>query len=183
MAQLQSIKLFDLFKRRLKQRANDEEGSVLVEFGLLAFPFFALVAVILETAFTLLASQILDAALEDASRYVRTGQAHTNAYSLTEFRAKVCEDLYGLFDCAQLKIYVTPITNFSSANINQSVVDLDDGSWTETEAYNHGSASEVMLARAYYQWPAILNIMPTTAHLVNNTVLLSSARLFRNEPF
>lgn len=184
MAHMQSIKLFDLLKRRFKRRASDESGSVLIEFGLLALPFFALMGAILETAIMLLASQILDAGLDDASRFVRTGQAQAGGYSSAEFKTKVCESLYGLFDCDELRIFVSPIATFSSANFGLNVVDLDDGTWTSAESYNHGSGSEVVLARAYYKWPTFLNFMNSgLASLGDDTYLLSSARLFRNEPF
>ena len=55
-----------------------EDGAVLIEFALLAVPFFALIFAILETSITFLAQQVLDSALQDATRSIRTGQSQTS---------------------------------------------------------------------------------------------------------
>ena len=53
---------------------RDERGTTAIEFGILGMPFFALLAAILETSYVFLAGQILDTAVQDSARFIRTGQ-------------------------------------------------------------------------------------------------------------
>ena len=162
--------------------ARDQSGVTAIEFGLLALPFFAIVGAILETALVFLASQILDSAVEDSSRLIRTGQAQTQSYTESEFRTAICDGLYAMFDCSGLKIKVSEIGNFASATLNP-VADID-GNWTIIETYEDGVGSSIVLVEAYYKWPIMLNMFDfNLSNLPDNTRMLSSVRLFRNEPF
>ena len=95
--------IFDAVKKRLRSIrlkrlaafGRDDRGVTMIEFGLLAVPFFTMIAAILETALVFLASQILDSAVQDASRLVRTGQAQANNYTLASFNTAVCNELFG----------------------------------------------------------------------------------------
>ncbi|MCB9992958.1 MAG: pilus assembly protein [Hyphomicrobiaceae bacterium] len=173
-----------LATRGLARLWRKEDGATMIEFGLLAIPFFAIIGAILETAFFLLASQILDGAVDEASRMIRTGRTQGSGYTATSFRNEVCNHLFGLFDCSQLKIYVQPVANFNSASFSSNVVDPDDGTWTSTETYNDGVGSSVILVRVYYKWPTYLNFFNfDLASLPDNTHLIGAARVFQNEPF
>src|SRR5688572_17065966 len=96
---------------------RDDRGTTAIEFGILGIPFFALLGAILETAYVFLAAQILDTAVQDAGRYIRTGQLQKGGYGSGEkdkFRSEVCEGLFGLFDCTKLWVRVETVTSFSS---------------------------------------------------------------------
>ena len=95
--------------------ARDERGVTVIEFAILALPFFTLIFAIIETAMVFFASQVLDSALEDASRMVRTGRAQAANYTMTEFRSYLCGYTFNLLDCSQIRLKVTVISNFSSA--------------------------------------------------------------------
>lgn len=166
--------------RRFKR---DERGVTAIEFGLLALPFFAIIAAILETAFIFLASQVLDSALNDSSRLIRTGQAHEAGYTATTYRAAICDNLYALFDCDALKIRVSEVANFAGANIG-TAADPVTGNWTIVEAYDHGGGNSIILVEAYYKWPIVLNMFDfNLSNLPDNTRMLSAVRVFKNEPF
>lgn len=180
-----SIGPFRLIARAIKSRgfSSDEDGVTAIEFGLLALPFFAIIGAILETALVFLASQVLDAAVNDSSRVIRTGQAHAANYDSVAYRAAICNGLYGLFDCAQLKIKVSPVANFSGANLG-ATTDPITGAWTVSENYNHGVGTDIILVEAYYKWPIALNLFDfNLSNLPDNTRMLSAVRVFRNEPF
>lgn len=164
--------------------ARDERGATAVEFALLALPFFALLGAILETAIVFLASQILDSAVNDSSRLIRTGQAHQNDYTEETYRGAICDSLYGMFDCDQLKIKVTEISDFTTAATTADIVDEDTGDWELVESYDHGDGSSIVLVEAYYKWPTYLDFFGfNLASTADNTRLLAGVRVFRNEPF
>lgn len=166
--------------------ARNERGATLVEFALLAVPFFALVGAILETAMVFLASEVLDAAVNDANRLILTGQAQSASFDFDDFRSAVCNHTFGLFNCDAIHIRVTPVTDFASASATPPVeADCTETcDWTEPQVFTPGQGSNVMLVQAYYKWPVILNFANfSLATLGDNTRLLAAVRVFRNEPF
>src|SRR5216684_501290 len=53
-----------------------KDGSVAVEFAMVAAPFFALLFAIMETAIVFFAGQALETAVGDSARLIMTGQAN-----------------------------------------------------------------------------------------------------------
>jgi Flp pilus assembly protein TadG len=172
--------------------ARDEKAATAVEFGLLALPFFSIIFAILETATVFFAGQILDSAVNDSSRLIRTGQAQTAAFTDDDYRDAICDRLYGLFDCDdhnKLRIRVTTISDFSSASPSTPIAPTcySQGTGCEltvTETYEPGVGSSVVLVEAYYKWPTIVNLpLFNFAAMEDGTRLLAAVRVFRNEPF
>jgi len=168
---------------RRRKFLADEKGVTAIEFAMLGLPFFAIIGAILETALIFFASQVLDSALNDSARLIRTGQAQTQNYNVNTFRDAVCSELYGLFDCKKLKIRVSKINSFSSAGL-KSVIDPKTGNWKLVQSYDDGAANSIIMVEAYYKWPTMLDFFSfNLANLPDNTRLLSAVRIFRNEPF
>lgn len=170
---------------RFDRFSGDDRAVTAIEFALLAVPFFGLIAAILETALVFLASQILDGAVQDASRLVRTGQAQNASYTIDTFKAAVCNKLFDIFDCNNLKIKVSVVANFSSATVSSSPLDATDPTkWTLVPAYVPGVGSDVVMVQVFYKWPIIMSFggfgLATSS---DGTRLLGSTRVFKNEPF
>lgn len=165
---------------------RDERGATMIEFALLAAPFFAIVGAILETAVIFLASQVLDSAVNDASRLVRTGQAQAAGFDSAAFKSAICDRTFGLINCEDIVIRVTPIDNFTSANINSPVetVCQDKCNWTLDEDFDGGKGLSTIMVQAYYKWPMVLGFGGfDETRLADGTKLMGSVRVFRNEPF
>jgi Flp pilus assembly protein TadG len=188
--------------RRGHGLARDEDGAVAVEFALLAIPFFTLIFGIIETSMTFFAQQVLESALQDATRQVRTGQSQ-GIWDEDDFRKEVCDGTFGLFECSgnpdtdRLRISVEPVTDFSNAAAQTAAKPIDDDTctltsadpandckWTLAEMFDDGGGSDVIIARAFYKWPTILNLpWFSLATQAGNNRLLSAVRVFKNEPF
>lgn len=169
--------------RKSKQLRRDERGVTAVEFGLLALPFFALMGATLETGVVMLASNIFESAVHDSSRLIRTGQAQNLGYGSAEFKSEICDRGFGLFDCTKIKVSVRTLIDFGSA-ATVTPVDVDTGAWTFTENFQAGGAREVVIAEAYYKWDTILDVMGfNLGSLSDGTLLMGTARVWRNEPF
>lgn len=184
--------------RRGTGLVRDEKGAVAIEFGILAIPFFALIFAIIETSMVFFAQQVLESALQDSVRQIRTGQSQTGTpWTSTEFRREICDHSFGFFSCtgSNLWVKVTPVTSFSAApdQIQNpvkpacSMTTLDpatDCNWREPDIYNGGAGSSVIIAQAYYKWPTIINLpWFSFANQAGNNRLLSAIRVFKNEPF
>ncbi|MBU1176471.1 MAG: pilus assembly protein [Alphaproteobacteria bacterium] len=169
----------------------DQDGAVAVEFALLALPFFAIIAAILETAFFFLASQVFDSAVDNSVRLLRTGQAQVQNYTVETYRTAICDRLFGLFDCTiagdKLHVEVNTAANFAAASFAYPLEeDPDTGiyEWKDTELYTPGEGSQIVTVRVYYKWPTILDIMGfNLANAGDGYRLMAAVRVFRNEPF
>ena len=188
--------------RRSRGIARDEKGAVAIEFAILAVPFFALIFAIIETSMTFFAQQILESALQDATRYIRTGQSQTvaPAWNKTEFRKAICDGTFGLFECSsnpstdRLLINVIPVATFDAAatEITKPIDDdctpastlPSDCDWQLAEDFDDGKGSDVIIAQVFYKWPTIINLpWFSLANQAGNNRLLSAVRVFKNEPF
>lgn len=181
-----------LLPGRWRGLARDQRGATLVEFGLLAPFFFAIVGAILETSVVLLSGQILDSAVQDVGRLIRTGQAQGTIVSDADFREEICARLYGLFPNCDAKLFVDvqTIANFDSASISAPVKwtcevgDETCAAWTREPAYTAGAGSSIMLLQVYYKWPLMLSMFDATmSNLPTGERLLGASTVFRNEPF
>lgn len=171
---------------------RDERGATAIEFALLALPFFTIVAATLETALIFLAGQVLDAAVDNAARLVRTGQAQTAEYTQAQFRTAICDGLFGMFNCddnTKLRINVSEVTNFSSVSLGYPLATgtnctAAQCNWTLAEAYGPGTGSEVIQVQVYYKWPTVVNLPGFNfGTLPDGSRLLGATRVFKNEPF
>jgi Flp pilus assembly protein TadG len=170
--------------------ARDDRGVTAVEFGLLALPFFTIIFAILQTAVMFLAMQVLDSAVEDASRMVRTGRAQQAGYTITDFRSYLCGYTFSMFDCSQIQIKVQVIAtgNFSDVTTSQTVQDCTTTpttcTWSLTQAFNGGIGRDVIQVSAYYRWPLVVALPYfNLKNQPDNYRMISAIRVFRNEPF
>lgn len=166
---------------------RDEGGVTAIEFAILAPPFFAMIAMIMEASLLFLSAQILDGAVHEATRLIRTGQVQEAKLTLSKFEDMICGRLFGMFgDCHALQIRVTPIDSFKSIDMG-APLDLNckvTCPWTMDEAFDTGKGSSIMLVRVYYKWPVILRYPSILPNLLDDgTVLMGSVDVFRNEPF
>ena len=180
---------------RAQAFGRNDSGVTAIEFGLLALPFFTIILAIVETALGFLAGQILDSAVNDSSRLIRTGQAQngTPAYNAEAYREAICDGLYNLFDCDladdKLRVSVTVITDFGAAALGYPLKTGEDCKkdkcdWTLADDYKPGKGSDVVLVQAYYKWPTVVNLPGFNFQtLPDGTRLLGASRVFRNEPF
>ena len=168
--------------------SRDENGATAVEFGILALPFLTVIFAIQETAMVMFAGQILDSAVNDASRRIRTREAQTAGETAADFRAAICAGLYGLFDCNdtnKLRIKVTALSSFTAATPTAPITCSTPSTcnWTLVESYDPGQASSVVLVEAYYKWPTVVNLpWFDFSNQPDGTRLLGAVRVFRNEP-
>ena len=108
----------DRLLRKCREFCSAEDGVTAVEFGIVAAPFFGLLAAIFESALVFFATQGLSAAVEQAARSILTGQAQSNAAitSAAQFRdSLICSPssplhrvLPSFVDCSKVIVDVRP---------------------------------------------------------------------------
>lgn len=182
----------------LSRIRRDEDGAAAIEFAILAIPFFMLLFAIIETCVAYAAEQVLDNAVDEMGRMIRTGQITFDTGEPTDmtqlqFRDAFCERVSMMLDCDE-KLYldVRSFTNFSDIPLgiprknNTPYADLDDSAFD----FDPGGASTINIVRAYYRWqiltdlirPHITNIRPSDGSLPTDYLIVGTAA-FRNEAY
>jgi Flp pilus assembly protein TadG len=164
-----------LARRAVRRLARKQDGSAAIEYAVVAPVFFALLFLIFETGLMFWASQTLETAVADAGRLIMTGQAHQKGLNQTSFKDAVCERLKGGLLDVQTKPTFEQFTTTPPYDAQGTFQPGQVG-------YQPGGPSDIVLVRAYYQWPLII---PRPSHDVTfgSSQLLSAAAAFRNEPF
>lgn len=161
---------------------KNQSGNAAVEFGFVAMPFFALLFAILETSLSFFTGQILETAVSDAARLLRTGQAQKGALSAADFKTKVCAGLPSFFDCQNtIKIDVRTYDSFADADLSRP---LKGGNVSWTPQYDPGGPGDIVVVRAIYPMTTYTNFYGASiANTSDGKLLLMASSAFRNEPY
>jgi Flp pilus assembly protein TadG len=160
-------------------------GAAAVEMALVAMPFFMLLFGILELALIFLVSSSLENATAQAARTIRTGSFQNGATpTAAAFKTTICNDFGWLqSDCtSNLYVDVRTFANFTSIAAPQPV---QNGVFNAAAlTCNPGSPGDIVVVRAYYQWPLIAPLMSQALQQLNGgKTLITSTATFRNEPY
>ena len=164
---------------------RSESGATTVEFALVAAPFVALLVALFQTALVFFAGRVLDETVEQASRYIMTGQAQTGNVTAAGFATYVCSNTFALFTCSNFMINVQNYSSFSAANTATPTLTFDSsGAVTNTWAYNAGNPGDIVVVQVMYQWPVLFGPLSfNLSNLSNGNRLLMSTAVFKNEPY
>lgn len=172
------------YRDRFEAWAEDNSGATAVEFALIAAPFFFLLFGLLEISLIFIVSTTLEHGLTEASRDIRTGSFQQSGSQLADFEQNVCDELFGLLDCDnQLHLDVRTFQNFAGSTTDSPIDDEENFS-TDDFQFNPGSASDIVLIRAYYEWELITPVISRPlSNLSNGNLLIQAGIAFRSEPF
>ena len=153
---------------RLLGRAT--EAAAAIEFAMVGSIFVLLVCMTLELGLTLFTQSVMENALRDAARLIRTNQA-TNS---STFVSAVCKEVGTVLikSCStNLQYYVASASSFST---------LHAKSGTLPNSYSRGSSGSDMLAQIAYKRSTLI---PWAAKFLGNSDLLIATVAFQNQPY
>lgn len=163
--------------------ARDDSGATIVEFALVAVPFFLLIFGILEVGIVFWATFELENATEEAGRLIRTGQVFDQSISESGLKTRVCDRTTILFDCeTKLRLDVQSTQDFGAMTPPTA---LDgDGNLKDDFTYNPGGSNDVVLITTFYEWP-LINLISEAGfgNMGSGNRLLRASSVFRSEPF
>lgn len=147
----------------------------MVEFALVAFPFFILLFGAFEIGFVYWANQELENATSHGARLVRTGQATAAGATQEQLKTEMCSRTAVLVGCAtRLRIDVRSGKAFSDISppspLDGSGGLKDDANFT----FSPGAGSDFILVSAFYNWKPLLK---------PSDYILRASSVSRNEPF
>ena len=152
-------------------------GAGALEFALTAPVFFLMIGMVMENGLILFQQSILDNAVADASRMIRTGSLQMSGGDVTTFSTQVCNDISALIPCANLTYNVQSAATFAA--ISTTVNSNGHGFLTGTSFTPGGPGQDVFVQvawdRPYY--------IPWVGNAVNpgGTTMMISTAAFTNE--
>ena len=174
--------LYDYMNRLSNAFRRDTRGGTAVEFAIVAPLFLFLIFVIFQSALILFAGLVMDNAVEDVARLVRTGQIHASADKDAAFRKAACDHVRLMIDCDDGDFYIVAevYNDFRSVDLSA----LQEASLTTPMTSDFGGPNDIVVIRAYEKWSTspvygALSFQNTS----DGKRLLSSFKAFRNESF
>ena len=166
-------------------RRESTRANAAIEFGIVAPVFFILLMGIIENGVIFFAGSTLQYAALEAARYVRTGQASTNATTQAQFRTQICNNITPLLACdSNLQIDLqSSSTGFSGASYG-SPTNADGSLNSSLSNYSIGTYCQVELLRVFYTWKVLtpgLSVFLT--NITGGYHLITATAAFRNEPY
>ena len=166
----------------LRRMISCRAGATASELALIAFPFLAIVFMILNMTLVFFAQQTLQTATTQAARLIMTGQAQKQSMTAAQFKQQICTDGAALFNCANLYVNVQTFASFSAVTMNNP---NQSGTFNSASfGYNVGSSGNIEVVQVFYQWPLFANLMGTQfSNMIGQNQLLVATAAFRNEPY
>ena len=171
---------------------KSKDGETAIEFALVIGPFLFLLIPTIEIALVIFTSLVLENAVVEASRQLRTGQFQKQGGGQVEFKTLVCDYIDVLIDCqGDFHIDVKAYNDFGTAAPSDPVEpsdpsDPDSANTLNTDdfGFDSGSASSVMVVRAYYQYQIHTPFLGKLySNMAGDKRLVSWTVAFENEPF
>lgn len=131
-----------------------DKGTTAIEFAMVIGPFLALLFAIIETSLIYFAEFTVDAAVQNASRKIRTGAFQKGHYSASEFKKVVCSDLPAFIVCDNnVMVDVRAFDTFGQAAGDMPNPLRSDGSINANfSKFQMGGASQVVVVSIFYRW-------------------------------
>ncbi|MEI9926305.1 MAG: TadE/TadG family type IV pilus assembly protein [Bradyrhizobium sp.] len=179
-------------KRRRNRFAafiKDSKGATAVEFALVATPFLALLAALIQTFLLFFAQSQLEAVVRQSARQILTGQVQSQDASLTQaqataaFHQTVCNNALILFTCSGVLVDVQVASQWSAANTGLPTLIYDGNGNVTNLSFNPGNAGDIVVVRVMYMWPVFFGpIAFNMANQPNGNRLIMATAAFQNEP-
>jgi len=168
----------------LMHRRRHREGSTAVEFALVAFPFFILLFGILEIGLMLLVDALVETAVSDAGRQIRTGLAQEQQLEIGDIKERLCAKM-SVFaaDCpSRAFIDIRVVDGFSTP---PDADPLKTGVFDPSVlTYMPGDPGDRVLVRVWYEQPIVTPfIAQAVSRTTDHRVMLTTTLAFRNEPY
>ncbi len=171
------------FARALRKFLRERKAATLVEFAVIAIPFFMLIMGIVEVGLIFWAGYELENATAAAARLVRTGQAQKSGYTVDQLRSQLCQNVIILANCTS-KVQLSVQTYATFAGITLPNAANNNGGLQTNFNYAPGASGAIVFLVAFYEWPLTTPITRVAlANLGDGNYLLQSSFAFRNEPY
>lgn len=162
-----------------------KDGVAAIEFALVAAPFFLLLTAMGEVGAMSLAQSNLNLAMAEMSRRIRTGEVQTAELSEAQVRDDACAAMRNIMPLECDDRFFIDVDTYEAFADVQITPPINAGEFQQGEMdFDPGSPSDIVVVRGYYRWHVLTPFFENVfANVGSGERLLSSAIMFRNEPF
>ncbi|MFO1034055.1 MAG: TadE/TadG family type IV pilus assembly protein [Hyphomicrobiales bacterium] len=177
-----------MFKSLRKRFRRDDKGVAAIEFAMVAPVFLMALGVIVETGLMLFSEYVLQSAVQEASRKIRTGQAQASAMSASQFKGEICKLANVVMNCnGGVTVYVKSAVDFTALKAaipSYLSVGASFGGAPSLTSYSCGGASQAVAVIATYDWDFIMPGMGVYGNVDSDSKRrIAGFAMFLNEPF
>lgn len=184
--------------RRGRSFLKNADGTVAVETALISIPFLTMMFGIINTGMFFYAINCVDRGVEDAARFVRTGEAQKGTYpggttqmTAGQFKTLVCAKASTYIDCNKLNVRIQSATSWNAINAFTCPLSgsLTTGAinTTDTTAISAiaGTQTAKVLITVCYQWDLgkYLPFVHFDARFADGSALIQSSTALQIEPY
>ncbi len=175
-------------KRSLRGFLADIRGVTAIEFAFIAPPLFLIVLATLELGMVFLAEVVLEGAVAQVSREIRTGQVFYSPagdeYDLAKFQERILEEGAGLLNIVQNDMYITVHKYPTFGDIKPPKPMVKDGKVDIPPVWEPGERNSIVVVKVACAWPLITTKI---ANIFGDTdageKMILATEIFKNEPF
>lgn len=152
---------------------------------MVALPFFFMMFAIIEIGLIFVTDSVLDNAVVETGRLVRTGQAQGSGLTAAAFKTQLCNRM-GIFTsqcAARATVDVRSIAQFRNANPPDP---LANGTSFDNSGlgYDAGAPGSIVLIRVWYKQPLFTPFLRQALSKLNDgNTILTATTAFKNEPY
>jgi Flp pilus assembly protein TadG len=180
-------------KRRPSRFLKNQQGVAAIEFAFLGPIFGVAMFCIFETGYILYTEYVMQTAVQEAARLVRTGRAQEKKWDAAKFKDAVCYLAGRVSHCEdRLTVYMQTATSFTALQASTpAYLSIGPNSYSADSTgkpqgpYNCGNPRDVVALIATYDWDIHLPIfMSNFANLPGDDKRrIVAFAMFRNEQF
>ena len=180
--------------------ARDDAGTAALEFAIVSMPFLIMVYGVINGGMYFYAVNCVDRGVEDAARFIRTGEAQKgtipggsgSALTVGGFKSLVCAQASSFIDCSKLQILIqssapdwaaiNPMTCPTSGNLAAGAISSGDNTPVATVTGTQGAH---VLITACYKWElgAYLPFVHFDTKFGDGSTLIQSSVALQIEPY
>lgn len=188
---------------------RDRDGATAVEFAIVSAVFLAMIASIVEFAMMYATSAMLEQAVFQAGRMIRTGRAQQAVFDVTAnqlvvppntvptghttrsptaselsawYTQTLCSNLYALVRCdSNLHLDVQSASSVAGLS---TTVPYNSLTHTWTTQYSPGTAQQIVLVRVFYDYHSLIpGMLRLLNNMTGNARRFQASTAFRTEPY
>ncbi len=178
-----------VLRGRKKRFVRNEDGSTVIEYGMLALPFTLLIFAILESCISFAGQQLLANSTDRVARMLRTGQIKAAEMTETRLRSEICGDISVIVasGCPGLEVDLREFPSFAAAAA-ETIKYTGSGENRDIDTTGFdvkpGKSLSKNMLRVFYRWPIMTDIMrKRISTLKGGTTLHFASVTWQNEPF
>ncbi|MBU1325655.1 MAG: pilus assembly protein [Alphaproteobacteria bacterium] len=167
----------------LRRRRRPREGAAAVEFGMIALPFLFMLFAIAEIAFVFVLDSVLENAVIETGRLIRTGQASAQGFTADNFKSRMCDRMTVFASGCLGKVHVD--VRVVGSYTNPTLPDpMQGGAFSATGlTYQNGAPGNLILARAWYRHTLFTPFLAQGLARGGADSWLMASTAFQNEPW